>query len=105
MERNPSPARIFDAFTAYQRTAALKAAIELGIFGAVGAGGATAAEVAERCGAAERGVRSLCNRLVVDGFLTKEGDRYGLDLDAAVFLEPTSPAYVGTAIMFLTAPT
>jgi len=105
MERNPSPGRIFDAFTAYQRTAALKAAIELGLFAAVGASGATAAELATRCGAAERGIRSLCDRLVVDGFLSKEGGRYGLDLDAAVFLDPTSPAYVGGAISFLTAPT
>lgn len=105
MERNPSPGRIFDAFTAYQRTAALKAAIELDVFAAVGSSGATTAELATRCGAAPRGIRSLCDRLVVDGFLVKEGDRYGLDLDAAVFLDPASPAYAGSAIRFLTAPT
>src|SRR3954454_2175041 len=104
MERNPSPGRIFDAFTAYQRTAALKSAIELGVFAAVGASGASTAELAARCGASERGLRSLCDRLVVDGFLTKEGSRYGLDLDAAIFLDPSSPAYVGGAITFLTAP-
>jgi ubiquinone/menaquinone biosynthesis C-methylase UbiE len=104
MESTPSPGRIFDAFTAYQRSAALKAAIELGVFGAIGAAGATLPEIASRCSAAERGVRSLCNRLVADRFLVKEGERYRLGVDAAAFLDPASPAYFGAAITFLTAP-
>jgi hypothetical protein len=97
--------RIFDAFTGYQRTAALKAAIELDVFTAVGAGAVTLPALAERCGAAERGVRALANRLVVDGFLTKDGERYGLAPEAAVFLDRSSAAYVGSMIGFLTAPT
>jgi len=105
MEEMPSPARVFDAFTAYQRSAAMRAAIDLDLFTAIGAAGATAAELAARSGAAERGVRSLCDRLVADGFLTKSADRYGLALDAQLFLDRTSPAYVGSAITFLTAPT
>src|SRR5262249_19043733 len=99
-----SLARIFDAFTGYQRTAALKAAIDLDLFTAIGSGATTLPELAARCGAAERGVRALANRLVVDGFLTKEGERYGLAPDAAVFLDRSSPACVGSMIHFLTAP-
>src|SRR5262249_56210882 len=63
--------RVFDAFTGYQRTAALRAAIDIGLFTAIGGGAKTLPEIAERCKAAERGVRALANRLVVDGFLTK----------------------------------
>ena len=55
----PSPARIFDAFTAYQRTAAMKAAVALDLFAAVAQGAGTPAELARRCQASERGVRSL----------------------------------------------
>src|SRR4029453_7140420 len=88
--------RVFDAFTGYQRTAALRAAIDLDLFTVVGNGAATLASIAERCGAAERGVRALANRLVVDGFLTKDGERYGLTPEAGGFLEGSCPANTGT---------
>ncbi len=98
-------ARVFDGFTSYQRTAALEAAIELDLFTAIGAGADTVATLAARCGAAERGVRALANRLVVDGLLTKEADRYGLAPESAMLLDRSSPAYVGSMIRFLTSPT
>jgi SAM-dependent methyltransferase len=101
----PNLGRIFDGFTGYQRTAAIKAAIELGVFTAIGAGGATLAEVAARTGAAERGLRALCNRLVVDGLLAKEGERYTLSLESALFLDQSSPAYLGSVVTFLASPT
>ena len=93
--------RLFDAFTAYQRTAALKTAIELDLFTAVGAGADTLPALAQRCGAAERGIRALANRLVVDGFLTRDGDRYGLAPETGMFLDRTSPVYTGSVINFL----
>jgi precorrin-6B methylase 2 len=96
--------RIFDAFVGYQRTAAMKAAVDLDLFTAIGSGATTIPELAARCGAAERGVRALANRLVVDGFLTKDGECYGLSMDAAVFLDRSSPACVASMIDFLTAP-
>src|SRR5262245_16741958 len=100
----PSIARVFDAFTGYQRTAAMRAAIDIDLFTAVGAGADTLPAIAKRCGAAERGVRALANRLVVDGFLTKDGERYGLATEAAIFLDRSSPAYVGSMITFLGSP-
>ena len=100
----PDIASIFDAFTSFHRTAALKGALELGVFGAVSEGATTAAAIAERCAASERGTRILCDRLVVDGFLTKEDGRYGLSTLAAVFLDPHSSAFVGSAIEFIASP-
>ena len=100
----PSPLLLFETLNAYQRTEALKAAIELELFTAIGEGATTAAEIAARCGAAERGVRIVCDYLVIAGFLSKEGGTYGLTPDSAVFLDRRSPAYMGGAIEFLLAP-
>jgi ubiquinone/menaquinone biosynthesis C-methylase UbiE len=99
----PSPEIVFQTFAAYQRSAALKAAIDLDVFTAIGEGAVTPAALATHVGAAERGVRSLCDALVVLGFLTKADGRYGLGPDASIFLDRRSPAYVGTIGRFLTS--
>jgi hypothetical protein len=97
----PSPVQIFQTLTAYQDTAALKAALDLDLFTAIGDKGATTAELAARCSAAERGVRILCDYLTVLGFLEKKADRYRLTKDSATFLVRNSPAYTGGAAAFL----
>jgi 2-polyprenyl-3-methyl-5-hydroxy-6-metoxy-1,4-benzoquinol methylase len=101
----PSPVLFFDTLTAYQDTAALKAALELELFTAIGQTGATAAELATKCGAAERGIRILSDYLVILGFLEKSGERYSLTRDSATFLDQKSPAYAGGAATFLLSPT
>jgi SAM-dependent methyltransferase len=53
-----------------------------------------------RCQAAERGIRILCDYLVVIGFLRKEGSRYALAIDAATFLDRHSPAYFGSTVSY-----
>jgi len=100
----PNPALIFETLNAYQRTAALKAAIELDAFTAIGEGAKTPAALAIRCQAAERGMRILCDYLVIIGFLTKSGQQYSLTNDSAVFLDRRSPAYMGSVAGFLTMP-
>ena len=98
----PPPVRIFHTLTAYQQTAALKAAIELELFTAIAEGNDTAAKLAARTGAAERGVRILCDYLTVSLFLGKCPDgRYTLAPEAAIFLDRRSPAYVGGIAEFL----
>ena len=100
----PSPVLFFETLNAYQRTAALKGALELDLFTAIGEGATTAQAAAKRCAASERGTRTLCNYLVIIGFLTKEGNHYGLTLDSATFLDRRSPAYIGAAAKFLGSP-
>jgi SAM-dependent methyltransferase len=98
----PSPALIFDTLNGYQRSAALRAAIELDIFSAIGRGERSATAIAKASGAAERGVRILCDYLTVIGLLTKDaGGAYGLTQDSAVFLDRKSPAYMGGVVKFL----
>jgi ubiquinone/menaquinone biosynthesis C-methylase UbiE len=102
--QQPSPELFFQTVNAYQRTAALKAAVELDVFTAIGEGARTARELAARCETAERGMRILCDYLVVIGFLTKEDGRYGLTPDSAVFLDRRSQAYMGGTLEFLLTP-
>jgi SAM-dependent methyltransferase len=97
----PTPERIFQALTAYQQTAALKAAIELDLFTAVAEGATTAAEIARRVDASERGVRILCDYLTVHQFLTKRDNAYGLTMESQIFLVRSSPAYMGGMSAFL----
>ena len=79
--QQPSPQLFFQTINAYQRTEALKAAIELEVFTAIGEGNSTAAEIAKRCNASERGTRILCDFLCIMGFLNKEENRYSLTQD------------------------
>jgi ubiquinone/menaquinone biosynthesis C-methylase UbiE len=97
----PSPALLFDTINAYQKTAAIRAAIELDIFSALADSPATADTVAHHAKASPRAIRILCDFLTVLGFLTKTGDRYGLTPDSAVFLTRKSPAYAGGTLEFL----
>ena len=100
----PSPELFFETVNAYQRTAALKSALELDVFTAIGDGATTAAAVAEKSGASHRGIRILLDYVTVLGFLTKSGDRYELTADSAMFLSRRSPAYVGGTVQFLATP-
>ena len=102
--QQPSPQLFFQTINAHQRTEALKAAIELEVFTAIGEGNTTAAEIAKRCQTSERGMRILCDYLTIMEMLTKQGDRYGLTLDSATFLDKRSPAYLGSATEFLCSP-
>ena len=80
----PSPKLFFETINAYQRTAAITAAVELDIFTSIGESGATAAETAKRSGTSERGTRILCDYLTLLGFLTKSGNHYGLTPDLSL---------------------
>ncbi|HEY4424774.1 MAG TPA: class I SAM-dependent methyltransferase [Pyrinomonadaceae bacterium] len=102
--QQPSPLLFFQTINAHQRTEALKAAIELEVFTAIGEGNTTASAIANRCQTAERGMRILCDYLTIMGMLTKNDDQYALTLDSATFLDQRSPAYLGGTIGFLSTP-
>ena len=71
---NPEP--IFECFTAYQKTAAMQASVDIGLFSAVAAGHAKAPAIARACEASPKGVRVLCDYWVVHGLMTKAGEAY-----------------------------
>lgn len=97
----PNPLSIWAAANAYQQTAALRAAVDLEVFTAIGEGAETPGAMAVRTGASERGVRILSDFLVTAGLLGKADGRYHLTPDSAVFLDKRSPAYMGGVLQFL----
>jgi SAM-dependent methyltransferase len=97
----PTPERIFNTLNAYQQTAALRTAIELDVFSAIGAGANTAAALSAKTGAAEKGVRILCDYLTIQGFLAKEQGKYALTQESAIFLDRKSPACLASMAGFL----
>ena len=100
----PNPGIIFETLNAYQRSAALKAAIELDVFSKIAEGNRTADAIAKAAGASSRGIRMLCDFLVVIGFLSKSNGEYSLSVDSAMFLDRKSPAYFGGTVNFLLDP-
>lgn len=101
---DPSPDLFIDTLMGYQKTAGVKAAVQLGFFGAIADGANTAARIAAATGSDERGAAILCDYLVVLGFLHKAGDLYSLTPSSAVFLDPGSPAFFGGVVDFLASP-
>lgn len=100
----PSPQLFFQTINAYQQSGALRAALELGLFTAIGKTTATAAEIAKHCECPERGIRILSDNLAMLGFLVKTGSQYSLTPSSAVFLDRNSPAYFGDSVKFLLSP-
>jgi len=103
-ENAPNPGLIFETLTAFQRTAALRTAIELDVFAAIGEGNSDVASLARRCSASERGIRILCDYLTVIGFLSKQDGRYHHSPTSALFLDPRSPACMASLSRFMGNP-
>ena len=96
---------IWRLMTAFQHSAAFKAAVDLEVFTKIAEGKKTAADIAAATGAAERGIRILADTLTILGLLTKAGNEYSLTADSAFFLDKNSFAYMGSAVEFLMSPT
>ena len=99
-----TPGIVFEVLQAHQKTAALRAAIELDVFRAVGQGPGDVASIARHAKASERGTRILCDFLVVSGLLVKDDGHYRHTPSSAAFLDPTSPSCLATVARFLSLP-
>jgi SAM-dependent methyltransferase len=99
-----NPGLVIEMLLAHQRTAALKAAIDLDVFRAVGEGPGDVASIARHCAASERGTRILCDFLTVHGVLLKQDGRYRHTPTSAVFLDPRSPSSLASIAQFLGNP-
>jgi hypothetical protein len=99
-----TPALVFEMLQAHQRTAALKAAIDLDIFRAIGEGPGDIISIARHCSASERGIRILCDFLTICGILVKESGCYRHSPTSAAFLDPRSPSSLASIAQFLGNP-
>jgi 2-polyprenyl-3-methyl-5-hydroxy-6-metoxy-1,4-benzoquinol methylase len=100
----PSPSKVFDELQAFQRSVALRGAIDLDLFTAIAEGNQSLSAIAARIKASEKGTRVLCDFLTMMGFLVKQSGEYALTPDCAAFLNRNSPAYLGTLANFLVNP-
>jgi len=99
----PSPELFFENVFAYQRSAALKTAIDVGLFTAIGDAALSADQIATRCNATPRGIRILCHYLASMGFLTKKNETFALTPVSTAYLTKSSPAYLGGTLEFLSS--
>jgi ubiquinone/menaquinone biosynthesis C-methylase UbiE len=97
----PNPTLIWETITAHQRSAALKAAVELGVFNALRNGPMTAAELASGAGVAERAMRILCDFLTVHRLIAKADGHYSHTPTSAMFLDSQSPASMAPTLPFI----
>jgi len=91
------PEKIFSVLRSFQQTEALKAAIELDLFTAIGDSGSSPDDIAAHCHASARGVRVLCDYLCVLGLLQKRRGRYRQTPEAAFYLDRRSPHFIADA--------
>src|SRR5271169_3590337 len=99
-----TPTIVFENLQAFQKTFALKAAIELDVFRAVGQGPGDVASIARHAKASERGIRILCDYLVISELLQKVDGKYQHTPASAAFLDPGSPACLASVARFLSVP-
>jgi SAM-dependent methyltransferase len=99
-----NPGLVFDMVNAHMRSSALKAAIELDLFRAVGDGPGDVVSIARHASASERGTRILCDYLVINGVLAKENGHYKHTPSSAAFLDPRSPACMASVALFMSNP-
>ncbi|MFI0409349.1 methyltransferase domain-containing protein [Actinomadura sp. 3N508] len=91
----PTPARIFDFAWGLGRTATLVTALDLDLFTAIAEGSDTVDDLVRRTDASRRGMHALLTALHASGFVHRDGDRYRLADDAAMYLVRGSRAYLG----------
>lgn len=97
----PNPEFVWDTMLAHQRSAALRAGVELGVFDALGDGPQTAAALAEKAGVPERGMRILCDYLAIIELLAKRDGQFAHTPTSAVFLDGRSPVSMAPTLPFL----
>lgn len=92
----------FDHFVWTVKSAALRAGLELAIWGRIAAGDRTAEAIAAHEGWDVQGVRRLLNMLVSIGLLAGEMDGgYSLVPEAAWYLVPGQQTYMGDFLLYL----
>jgi ubiquinone/menaquinone biosynthesis C-methylase UbiE len=95
---------VYQAALAYQKTAALTAAVKLDILTLIDGGAVTSNVLAERTATSSRGMRILCDFLTVIGLLTKRDGAYSVTEPGKRYLDRSSTAWMGGSIEFFAAP-
>jgi len=95
-----NPAIVVESLMAYWRSDALVAAIDLGVFTAVGDRSRTVRQIAASCRLDASALTPLCDYLVGEKLLAVRANRYRLTATARRFLDERSPAALTTITTF-----
>ncbi len=99
VEASPDPSRIMQVGMGFFASKTLLSAVELGLFATLGSGPLTGEALRGRLGLHPRAAADFFDALVALGFLARDADdpdaRYANTKEAASFLDPASPAYLG----------
>jgi acetylserotonin N-methyltransferase len=98
MSRTQGDKRVYDAYIAGRQSAALAAAVRVGLFDLLDAGPLAPDAIAARLGVSPRGARILVRVLGAMGFLAVEDGRAALADDAREFLVRGRPEWLGGLI-------
>ncbi len=96
-----SPLNFLEAAGGFHKSAVIRAAVELDVCTGIAAGLDTAEKLAEARRCSEKGMRVLLDALTILDLLRKEGERYELSAEAALYLDRESAEYAGDALRFL----
>jgi precorrin-6B methylase 2 len=96
MSENLTYDRVMQLASGFWPSKALLSAVELNLFGALAAGPLAAEALRERLGIHPRAARDFFDTLVALGLLERDAaGRYANGAEAARFLDPASPGYMG----------
>jgi ubiquinone/menaquinone biosynthesis C-methylase UbiE len=90
-----SPLKLQQDLWGMLATQAILAGIQHDVFTIIAEGNRTAKDIARKAKASARGVRILLDALTGLGYLTKKGDKYGLEPISDTFLVRGKPSYMG----------
>ncbi len=96
----PNPGLIFQLALAYRSSAVFFTASDLDVFSHIADQALTAAQVAERCGAALEPLRMVLETCADVGLLTREGEAFRNTATTTVFLTKGRPAYLGDSLKY-----
>lgn len=96
--------RIMQTAMGFWASKVLLSAVELNVFGVLASGPLDAASLCRRLNIHERAARDFLDALVAQGLLSRDGvGRYGNGNEAARFLDPSQPDYVGGIVEMFNA--
>jgi hypothetical protein len=90
-----TPQRLMEMSWGFAPTLILDAGVKVGLFDALDGKAMSLAQLAQKTGASDRGLRALAEGLAGLGVLNRAGDQYSLAPDAAAFLVRGKPGYIG----------
>jgi SAM-dependent methyltransferase len=99
-ESAPRVQVLMDIATGYWQTAALSAAVEIGVFSSLSKSAASAAEIAQDCQSDLSGMTDLLDALTGLGMLDKEGTIYRLNAEFEPYLSTESPTCMLGALQY-----